>query len=140
MITGAIVGGIGSLITKGVSIFQEKQNQKHEIKLLEMQLAAKKEETESEKAISEMEAYASMRNASYQHDTNIGQASLWVVNTQKLVRPVLTTLALIALVIFWFIEPMLRYAITTAVIELASTAFVWWFGDRSLRKWSKSNG
>ena len=59
----------------------------------------------------------------------------WVAAVLRLVRPVLT-MSLIGLMLFVYIrisDLAQQEAIIQAVIYMASTAVLWWFGDRAMR-------
>ena len=79
VLTGGATGLIGSLLTKGIGIFEAGQRRKdkaleyeQELKLLDRQAALKTAETENELAIANAETAASLREASYSHDSSMG--------------------------------------------------------------------
>ena len=129
--TGGATGIIGSVIGKAFSFLDSWQEEKkagadHQrtLEMLEMQGKMKADEAENE-----------MRIASYGHDTGIGTASLFVINILRLVRPVLTfTLILLVGILYFQADVGGKATIEASVIFMASTATLWWFGDRSLRK------
>ena len=142
VLTGGATGLIGSLLSKGIGIFEAQQKRKdkqmdfeHELKLLDKQAALRTAETENELAIANAETAASLREASYAHDSSMGKPSKFVVNILRLVRPALT-LFLLALVggIYFTTEDLgLAAGIIESVLFMASSAVTWWFGDRSLK-------
>jgi hypothetical protein len=151
--SGGIFGLLGSIIGVGAKYFQEKQRQSwqqkkwlHETKLLELQMQARATETEQELAIVSQEgAWAGLRE-SHRTEQSIKNVHVWVNDIRALFRPVLTIfLWVIAAWIFWLvvggsliewlkevdIKDILRYMIFSVFFS-ASTATVWWFGDRAL--------
>lgn len=143
MIGAALAGGatgiFGSVISKGLSIWQFKEEVKakkvdyeHETVLLQLQLAARKSEMESEQEIVNVAADKSVRVASYRHASNVGETSIWVNNVLRLVRPVLTLLmvALTAFVASNF-EVVTQKELAAQIIAITSMCFAWWFGDRT---------
>ena len=139
VLTGGATGIIGSLITKGIGLFEAHQKRQdrildfeHELKLLDKQAALRMQESENELLIAQAEAAANLREASYAHDASAGRAHTWVVDILRLVRPVLT-LFLIGLVgTFYVMHVEQRAEITASILYMASSAVLWWYGDRSL--------
>jgi|TARA_R110002096_G_scaffold221598_2_gene410465 hypothetical protein len=143
-LTGGATGIFGSVISKGLSIWQFKEEVKskkvdyeHETVLFELQLASRRSEMESEQAIVNVAAEKSVRVASYKHASNVGETSVWVNNVLRLVRPVLTLLmvGLTAYVASNF-EVVTQKELAAQIIAITSMCFAWWFGDRT--KLSKS--
>ena len=67
--------------------------------------------------------------ASIKADAAIGQASKWVINVLRLVRPSLTfSLWLITAGIFIQTQ---NQAIVEAAVFAATASTLWWFGDRA---------
>ena len=132
---GALIGGSGSALSKWLGMKEKEQDHSHELRLLEMQMQSKQSETENEMAIAQEASFASMRTASYQHDASYGEVSLWVRNTLRLVRPVLTVFLIVEVGIIWFTiadsRIDLQEQIISGVLFMASTALTWWFGDRA---------
>ena len=131
VLTGGATGIIGSVIGKIFSfadywVEEKKADNEHQrtLAMLEMQGKMKAEEAENE-----------MRIASYEHDSGTGTAALWVVNILRLVRPALT-LALIILVgvVYFQALPNGRDTIEAGILYMCSSAVLWWFGDRAMRK------
>jgi hypothetical protein len=152
--SGGIFGLIGSLIGVGTKYLQEKQRQAwekvkwaHEADLLKLNMQARSQETEQELAIAETEG--SWRGLEASHAAaRVDAASVhrWVNDIRSLFRPFLT-------VFLWVVAAAVVYMVTrglisgylkeTDVAELvrytvysvvwsASTATVWWFGDRAM--------
>lgn len=134
-ILGVVAGGMGSWISKGIGLFEKRQEFEHELKLLEMQMQAAQAETENELAIAQEESYSGMRQASYQHDVATQNVSLWVRNVLRLVRPVLTLLLILLVWAIWLTvaqdDAGMRRQIVDGVLFMASAAMAWWFGDRA---------
>jgi len=136
---GGGIGIFGSVVSKVLSIWQFKEELKakkvdyeHEKSLLDRQLAARKDELESEQAIVNVAADESVRVASYQHANSVGETSVWVNNVLRLVRPLLTLMmvCLTAYIAATF-DTLTQQELSSQVIAITSMCFAWWFGDRS---------
>lgn len=131
VLTGGATGIVGSVIGKLFSfadywVEEKKADNEHQrtLQMIEMQGQMKADEAENE-----------MRRASYEHDSGTGIAATWVVNILRLVRPVLTfTLIVLVGVLYFKAVPAGRVTIEAGVLYMASSAILWWFGDRALRK------
>ena len=142
VLTGGVTGIIGSIIGNLFGFidlwFQEKKAASDHLRTLEMlklQNSIREEESERELALADANAELQLRTASYAHDTNTGLSSVWVVNILRLVRPFLTmTLILMVGVLYFKADAGGRATIEASVIYMASSAVLWWFGDRALRK------
>ena len=141
-LTGGVTGVVGSVIGKAFSFLDAWQEEKkatneHErtVALLELQNKFGSEESEREMAIAQSKVDADSRMASYSHDSMAGTGSLWVVDLLRLVRPVLT-FSLIVLVgmLYFSSDAGGKATIEASVIFMCSSAVLWWFGDRALRK------
>lgn len=134
-ILGVLSGGLGSWVSKGIGYFEKRQDFQHELKLLEMQMATKKAETESELLIAEEASISTLRQASYTHDSDSGKVSRWVSNTLRLTRPVLTIFLIVLVGCIWFTvgneDASVKLQIIEGVLYMASAALAWWFGDRT---------
>ena len=142
VLTGGATGLIGSLLSKGIGIFEASQRRKdkaleyeQELKLLDKQAALKTAETENELAIANAETAASLREASYSHDSSMGKPHRWVVDVLRLVRPVLTAFLLILVggIYFTSNDFAMKAGVIDSVLFMTSSAVTWWFGDRSLQ-------
>lgn len=123
MIAGAIIGAVGSIVNKGISIYEMRQ-----------QAAIEEKKRSDELELARINASRDTQVASYQHDTSMGEGSQWVINTLRMVRPSITGYALILVTIFWFSASVEdKTLIVSSVLDLASMATAWWFGDRSLK-------
>ena len=101
-----LAGGLPKILT----IFQDRQDKKHEIAILQMQkerelemlakgyqAQAQIEEIKTEQI--QIQAQTEERVALYQHDMKIGEgASQWVINLRASVRPVVTYIFVLELV------------------------------------------
>jgi len=151
--SGGIFGLFGSLIGVGAKWLQAKQAAKakavewqHEIKLLELQMEAGDRETENELAISRSEGSWMGLRDSYHTIVPASAVPAWVNSVRSLFRPFITiSLWLLVVVeLRWMINGTLevwisdaqqfgvtiKYIIDSTVFS-ASTATVWWFGDRA---------
>jgi hypothetical protein len=112
-----LMGGLPKLL----DFFQDKSDKKHELALAAMQMErelklmeagyaaqARVEEIRTEQV--QMETQAQERTAMYAHDIEIGKgASQWIINLRASVRPVVTYLFVLLLII----------------VDVAS---IWWHG------------
>ena len=160
MASGGIFGFIGAITGAVAKHFQAQAAHKREIelrdwdmKMFDKQMAAKVQETENEIALVSAEGGWEGLNQSIQADASLAQHSGSIVNGVKsLFRPFLTTLLVIVTAyifhVMWSsltssdgailtifttdqIKDMLAYVIYSIVFS-ATTAVVWWFGDRAL--------
>ena len=142
VLTGGATGIIGSVIGKAFSFLDAWQEEKkadsehgRTIELLELQNKLGAEESEREMEITQAKIDADSRVASYSHDSMAGTSSGWVTDLLRLVRPILTFSLIILVGILYFnAVPDGRATIEASVIYMASSATLWWFGDRALRK------
>jgi len=141
VLTGGATGIIGSVLGRAFSFLdfwveEKKADKEHArtLDLLELQNRIGAEESERELVISEANAASGIRQASYAHDSSLGRSSVWVVDVLRLVRPILTITLIVLVGLIYFNEPITRDAIETASLYMMSSAVLWWFGDRALRK------
>jgi hypothetical protein len=149
-----LAGGLPKIL----QVFQDRQDKKHELAILQMQkereleLAARGfaaqariEEIKTEQV--QIQAQAEERVALYQHDMEIGKgASQWMVNLRASVRPVVTYIFVLELVALnvagvW-------YAYTTGIpfavamenvfsddeMLILSSIIAFWFGTQAFSK------
>lgn len=135
---GGVFGIIGTALGRIASYFERKQEMEqerlrwgHELKLHELHMRARKLETEMELAIAEQEGSWRGLEASIRADANVGRASRWVVNTLRLVRPILTFL--LWLITAWIFSQTGDAGIVNSAVFAATAATLWWFGDRAPR-------
>lgn len=120
MITGAIVGALGALGSKGLALAENYQQAKIEERRLDREIE-----------LARLNAGKETQVASYKHDTEGGTASLWVINILRLVRPALTVYLLFLVSMIWYSTGD-RSIIALGVLDLATMAVAWWFGSRDL--------
>lgn len=134
-VLGSLIGGSGSALSKWMGMREKKINNEHELKLIEMQINAKRSETENNLSIAQEKGYADIRTKSYEHDGLIGETSIWVNNALRMVRPVLTLLLIALIWAIWITiakeDIDIKNEIIDGVLFMSSVALAWWFGDRS---------
>ena len=149
--SGGVLGLVGSVVGVGARHVQAKAEHKrrlaeqaHELALLDRQRAAAEQETESEIALAAAAGSWDGLRASIAHDTAAGAAPalpVWVQSARALMRPALTVGLLAAVLMLWRSLPdtlppaeaaSTGEHLARALVSAATTAVVWWFGDRSL--------
>ena len=151
---GSGLGIIGSLLGRGLGIFEKIQNRKtlvlthaHELSLLQEQRQAKQEETEQEIRIADTTGSWKGLSESHRADAAITGTSRWVANCRAMVRVILTP-SLIVMVggVLWMLTHgdldtyltsgevfyLVSYTVKS-IVFMASTSVAWWFGDRAPR-------
>lgn len=133
---GGVFGLIGTAFGRVLSVFERKQMQSqerhrwaHELKLHELQMQAKAQETEMEIALAAQAGSWQGLTASIAADAAIGQADTWVINILRLVRPMLTILLWV--ITGWIFMHTGNAEIVEAAVFAATAATLWWFGDRA---------
>jgi hypothetical protein len=133
---GGLFGIVGTGLGRVAAFFERKQvfeqdvkRWGHELKLHEMQMRARKQETEMELAIAAERGSWQGLASSMQADANVGLASKWVINILRLVRPVLTLL--LWLITGWIFSVTKDTNIASSAVFAATAATLWWFGDRA---------
>lgn len=153
--SGGLLGIVGSLFGAAGKYLTEKQRQEfeikkweHETKLLELQMEAKKVETEMELALVSQTGSWEGLTSSIQADQSVAGVHAFVNDLRALFRPFLTILlwAIGGWVFYeivsndgfllkWInemeIKDLIRYMVYS-IFFCASTATTWWFGDRAL--------
>jgi len=161
--SGGLFGLLGTIAGRVIGVFERREARadavlayrhdearwRHEIELQQLQMRARAEETEDERALIQMAGSYEGLTASLRADAVI-RAPAWVDAVRGMVRPVLTPLLWVAvMVIFfrtasaearWIAEAerseLLGY-IANSIVFAATAATLWWFGDRpsaALRK------
>lgn len=151
---GGVLGLVGTIAGRFMAFKERKQKNAHDLKLLEFKrednahelavLAQKGEtakalhamniermnaDTENEILITQQKGSWDNLANSYAHDSAIGETSRWVNNALRLVRPAITFIMwIIVLIIFLMTKDE---EITKSVLFVGTTAAVWWFGDRA---------
>jgi len=137
-----LFGGIAEHFKRKQELEAQRLRQDHETSLLQMNIAARGQEMESEQMMAQMEAAANMLASSYDHDASYGQVSQSAAVWFRAVRPVLT-FALIGLVaaIYFTVNDAatitigedtmtIRDKIVVSVLFMCEAAMFWWFADR----------
>ena len=136
---GGLFGLIGTAIGRVASFFerrqlfaQEQARWSHELKLHELTMQAHAQETEAELALVAQAGSWRGLEASILADAAIGEASRWVINILRLVRPTLTLL--LWAITGWIFAITQDGTIVEAAVFAATAATLWWFGDRAPRQ------
>ena len=118
---GALLGIVGSGVTRGLSMMENKQKAVYA-----------KEKRSDDLEMAKMNAGKESLIASYDHDKTIGEnVSVWVANVRALVRPAITAYAFIlATGVYIYAPDEIKKVLAVAVFELLSTVVTWWFADR----------
>ena len=137
-VLGAAIGLAGSLLNRGASYYEKKQEMTIEEKRHQHELAIANITAQKDISVASIKSAADSLAASYVHDASMGKPSQWVINIKQLMRPGITFYALLLVTIFWFTLPDNFFAarnliITTALETLTATVF-WWFADRGRSK------
>ena len=145
---GGLFGLMGTALGRLAGYFEtrqanahERERWAHETSLLELQQAARAAETEAELAITQTAGSWAGLEASMQAEAAIGESYPWVNAVRGLTRPVLTLLLwLIAGGIWLGASEAARGSITETATFAATAATLWWFGDRSPRRFRPDKG
>tara|TARA_R110000850_G_scaffold93465_7_gene197723 strand:- start:5004 stop:5522 length:519 start_codon:yes stop_codon:yes gene_type:complete len=149
--SGGLFGLLGSVVGVFAKTYQEKQRQEwetkqqaYELQLLDMQMKQRAQETEHELAIVAQEGSWQGMSSSQEMAMSGGETHMWVNDIKSLFRPALTlTLWIISLYLFTSlandskmlsqpeVDELMKYMVYSIFFS-ASTATVWWFGDRAL--------
>lgn len=153
-----LVSFLAGGLPKILSAFQDRQDKKHELAILQMQkerelemlargyqAQAHIEEIKTEQI--QIQAQAEERVALYQHDMKIGEgASQWVINLRASVRPVVTYLFVMLLIIvdvagIWYAYTKgVDFAVAMENIfsddemTILSSIIAFWFGTQAFGK------
>ena len=130
-IVGTIMGRVAGYFERKLSFKQEQARWLHEYKLHELQMQARVQETELELALAAQAGSWKGLEASIKAEAAIGRASQWVINSLRLVRPILTLFLWV--ITAWIFHITKNGAIVEAAIFAASASTLWWFGDRAIR-------
>jgi hypothetical protein len=148
------MGGLPKLL----DFFQDKGDKKHELELARMQMErelqmaergyqaqARIEEIKTEQVA--METQAQERSAMYAHDIEIGKgASQWVINLRASVRPMVTYLFVLLLIIvdvasiWWAWSSGASFAESITLIfdsdemQILASIIAFWFGTQAFKK------
>jgi len=152
-LVGSLAGGIFKFFQRRQEIKFEKMKWDHELNLIDKENERNREEDEHELSVISQQGAWSGLATSIEADAKVGDTYKWVNAIKALYRPLLTTgLVFIAYLIFQDLSAMLSEAQDSAVLTKvftpeqarmllvynvnslvfsASTAVVWWFGDRA---------
>ena len=142
VLTGGATGILGSVLGKifnfaDVFIEEKKAKGEHErtMEMHRLQAELRADELENERAIVEEQSAGAARVASYSMMTQVEIPYPWVAAILRLMRPALTIM-LVGIV--WYVyassnDLAQQETIIQSVIYMASTAVLWWFGDRAMR-------
>ncbi len=137
-LVGTALGRIAGFFERKQSFKQEQARWNHELELHKLQMQARSQETEMELALAAQQGSWRGLQASIDAEAKIGQASLWVINLLRLVRPVLTLL--LWLITGWIFSVTQNGSIVEAAVFAATAATLWWFGDRAPKPSIKMRG
>ena len=149
-----LAGGLPKILT----MLQDRQDKSHELAVLQLQtqfqleMAAKGYEAQRDaeeikaEAI-KVQANAEERVALYQHDMKIGEgASQWVINLRASVRPIVTYMFMVLLMIvdisaIWYaydqgapFAEAARSVFTDDQMLILSSVVAFWFGGQAFQK------
>lgn len=128
-IIGTALGRVAGYFERRQSFEQEVRRWSHELKLHELQMRAKVQETEMEIALAAQKGSWQGLEASLKAEAAIGKGSQWVINTLRLVRPTLTLL--LWGITGWIFAKTQDGTVAEAAVFAATAATLWWFGDRA---------
>ena len=142
VLTGGMTGILGSVIGKAFNFVdmwaeEKKARGEHErtMEMHRLQAELKADELENERMIVEEQSAGAARVAAYGMMQGVEVPYPWVAAILRLIRPILTIM-LVAIV--WYIYATSndfshQETIIQSVIYMASTAVLFWFGDRAMR-------
>ena len=109
-------------------------DREHELKVVELDMTARMAQYDHEVDVVERESASKARTGSYEHAASIRASYGWVDAVRAMVRPVLTFLLVVYLmVIYLTAEEMAVSTLSAAIVELAFLAVGWWFGGRATK-------
>ena len=146
LVTGGATGLIGTALSGVMKYFTNKQEQSHELKVMEMELKhmdkeaevalkieeRKQEGAEAQAAWAGLEA--SYREAGQRWSTGNSGWIVFVDVVRGLMRPVLTLCLVMLMGVIYFMlgpdAPTMQGQIINTILYLATSAVLWWFGSR----------
>ncbi len=147
---GGATGLLGTVFSRIFNFVDRKAERQFILEKYKLDAEIRSKEIENEQSISQAKNYSDMQVASYAHDSGSGQASQWVVNTIRLVRPVLTLLLWLLVGLIWLSimndtdkidlpwlahsAMALKEQIIGSILYSATASTLWWFGTRDMRK------
>ncbi len=136
---GTALGRIAGFFERRQAHAQERARWDHEVRLTELQMRARAEETEAELALADVAGRWDGLTASMAAEAAIASSYRWVDAVRGLTRPALTLLLwLIAGGIYIASDAGGRLAIVETATFAATAATLWWFGDRGPRQPSRA--
>lgn len=146
LLTGGATGLIGTALSGVMKFFTNKQEQSHELKVMEMELKHMDKEAEvalkiEEKKQEGKEAQAawagleaSYREAGQRWSTGDSGWIVFVDVVRGLMRPLLTLALVVLMGVIYFVHapanPTMQEQIVATVLYLATSSVLWWFGSR----------
>lgn len=128
-ILGTAMGRVAGFFERRQEFAQEQARWSHEYQLHELNMKARAQETEMELALAAQAGSWAGLEASILAEAATGEASKWVINILRLVRPALTFL--LWLITGWIFAKTQNGGIVEAAVFAATAATLWWFGDRA---------
>ncbi len=138
---GGVFGLLGTVFGRVYGFFEKKQEhqfredeRRHEIALLAAQREASRAQIDGEIDVADTAGKWAGLEASMKADAAIGESYRWVNAVRALTSPTLTlALWLIIVIVFTMSSSDVRPRLVEAVIFAATSATLWWFGDRTQR-------
>jgi hypothetical protein len=146
LLTGGATGLIGTALSGVMKFFTNKQEQSHELKVMDMELKHMDKEAEvalkiEEKKQEGKEAQAawagleaSYREAGQRWSTGDSSWIVFVDVVRGLMRPLLTLCLVVLMGTIYFLHgpqnPGMQEQIVATVLYLATSSVLWWFGSR----------
>lgn len=140
---GGLFGFVGQMANRAFGIWETKEKRKdaklayeHELALIDKQMVAREQETEQELQITATAGSWDGLRSSVEADAKSPPSYAWVAAVRSLVRPFLTLETQIGVVILLFIakdagRAALMDTVAETILFSASTALLWWFGERA---------
>ena len=151
ILTGGATGILGTIISAGTSYFERRQRNRHDLELRRADLEIIRAESESAERVTALEAESevaqaelaalaqSHRSAALRWSKGDSRWLLFVDVVRGLMRPVLTIASLAAVTVIYFTLAAppatveVGECLVDALIYLATTCTLWWFGTRPKR-------
>ena len=147
MIVGALLGFFGSILPEALKVFQDRQDKKHELAILEMQM---KQQTQGHiHKLEEIYTQADIKRqtAVYQHDASLKSGYKWVDALRASVRPVLAysffglyaTIKLLTVLTFYNngveLAGILDLIWTAVDAEIFASVVAFYFSSRAIQRY-----
>jgi hypothetical protein len=140
---GGLFGFVGQMANRAFGIWETKEKRKdaklayeHELALIDKQMQAGREETEQELAVTATAGSWDGLRASVEADAKGGDSYRWVSAIRTLTRPFLTLETQLGVIVLLFLAKDAGRAdlvdtVAETILFSASTALLWWFGERA---------